>query len=187
MLDQWFRKNQTQSQAETLFEALNAAARRSQFYTGGGAPDTVEGRFEVLAIHVFLAIRRLRLDAPASDRLSIVLQEVFFRRLDHSLRELGVGDLSIGRKIRGLAEAFYGRAAAYEKAISNGGDALAAALTRNVYESADPGRARLLAAYVAQADHHIGATPPEFLIEAIGGLGALCDSIFGRECDEQRP
>ncbi len=182
MLSRLFRKDQTQSQAETLFEALNAAARRPAFYAGASAPDTVDGRFEVLAVHVFLAIRRLRRDSPASDRLSVALQEKFFQRLDDALRELGVGDLSVGRKIRGLAEAFYGRAAAYEKALCEGGDTLEVALARNVYESADPGQARLLAAYVLEADRRLAAAPADKLVEAIRALGEI---IIGRTGDER--
>jgi cytochrome b pre-mRNA-processing protein 3 len=170
MIARWFRKDQTQSQAETLFEALNEAARAPALYAGAGAPDTVEGRFEVLGLHVFLAMRRLRRDAPASDRLSAALQEVFFRRLDDALREIGVGDLSIGRKIRGLAEAFYGRATAYDKAFSDGDDAVAAALARTVLESPEASQARLLADYAMRADHRLTAAAPEALLEAIRGL-----------------
>jgi cytochrome b pre-mRNA-processing protein 3 len=177
MIARWFRKDQTQSQAETLFEALNEQARRPEFFEHFEVPDTVEGRFEILALHVFLAIRRLKRDAPASDRLSKALQEAFFRRLDHALRELGVGDLSIGRKIRGLAEAFYGRASAYERAIGEGDAALAAALARNVHESADAARGRLLADYVMKADLQLAGRPGDDLAGAIAELAALSGAI----------
>lgn len=182
----WFRKDQTQSQAETLFEALNDAARAPALYTAAGAPDTVEGRFEVLGLHVFLALRRLKRDAPASDRLSIALQEIFFRRLDDALRETGVGDLSIGRKIRGLAEAFYGRAAAYEKAFGEGPDALATALSRNVFESADAGRARLLADYAMKADHRLASADADALFGAIKELVSLCEAVTGPNGDGRK-
>jgi cytochrome b pre-mRNA-processing protein 3 len=177
MTRRWFRKDQTQSQAETLFEALNEAARSPALYADAGAPDTVEGRFEVLGLHVFLALRRLKRDAPASDRLSVALQEIFFRRLDDALREIGVGDLSIGRKIRGLAEAFYGRAAAYEKAFGEGQEALAAALARNVFESADAGPARLLADYALKADHRLASAEADGLFDAIKDLMSLSEAI----------
>lgn len=175
MIVDWFRKDQTQSQAETLFAALNDQARRPAFYAAGGAPDTVEGRFEVLAAHLFLVIRRLKRDAPASDRLSAALQSIFFRRLDDALREMGVGDLSVGRKIRGFAESFYGRATAYDAALGDQDDALAEALARNVYESDDPQRARLLAAYMRRADVRLAATPPADLAAAVGRLGEVAD------------
>jgi cytochrome b pre-mRNA-processing protein 3 len=177
MTRRWFRKDQTQSQAETLFEALNEAARAPALYAAAGAPDTVEGRFEVLGLHVFLALRRLKRDAPASDRLSVALQEIFFRRLDDALREIGVGDLSIGRKIRGLAEAFYGRAAAYEKAFGEGQNALPAALARNVFESGDAGRARLLADYSLKADHRLASAEADGLFDAIKDLKSLSEAI----------
>lgn len=185
MIARWFRKDQTQSQAETLFAALNDQARQPAFYAVAGAPDTVEGRFEVLALHVFLAIRRLKRDAPASDRLSAALQEAFFRRLDDALRELGVGDLSIGRKIRGLAEAFYGRASAYEKALAEGGEALAAAVARNVHESADAGRGRLLADYMAKADLALAGAAAEDLAKTVAGLAALSSAIEDAAVDDR--
>lgn len=189
MINRWFRKDQTQSQAETLFEALNEAARAPALFAAAGAPDTVEGRFEVLALHVFLAMRRLKRDAPASDRLSTALQEVFFRRLDDALREIGIGDLSIGRKIRGLAEAFYGRAAAYDKAFGESAEALSAALARNVFESADPAQARHLANYARRADHHLAEAAPEALAKAFGDLHALSAAITGTSDDarDQQP
>lgn len=184
MIAGWFRKDQTQSQAETLFEGLNEQSRRPEFYERAGAPDTVEGRFEVLALHIFLIIRRLKRDAPASDRLSAAIQEVFFRRLDDALRELGVGDLSIGRKIRGLAEAFYGRASAYEKAMSDGdGDALSAALARNVFESADAARASPLADYLVKADQKLAAAPAHDLAVAIARLQELSAEIQSATSD----
>jgi cytochrome b pre-mRNA-processing protein 3 len=185
MTARWFRKDQTQSQAETLFEALNEAARAPALYAAAGAPDTIEGRFEVLALHVFLAMRRLKRDAPASDRLSGALQEVFFRRLDDALREIGIGDLSIGRKIRGLAEAFYGRAIAYDKALNEGPEPVAAALARNVLESADASRARRLADYALTADRRLIAAPADKLVETIGGFGAIGAAIPGRDGDER--
>lgn len=185
MISRWFIKDQTQSQAETLFEALNAAARAPAFFTDAGVPDTTEGRFEVLGLHVFLVMRRLRRDAPASDRLSAALQEVFFRRLDDALREIGIGDLSIGRKIRGLAEAFYGRAAAYDKACSEGPDALARALARNVFESGELAQGRLLANYVLRADKRLAASSAENLAHTIASLGAVSEQAGGSSGDER--
>ena len=183
MIAGWFRKDQTQSQAETLFGLLNEQARQPEFYARAGTPDTTEGRFEILALHMFLLVRRLKRDAPASDRLSVAMQEAFFRRLDHAMRELGVGDLSIGRKIRGLAEAFYGRASAYEKAIGDGADALATALARNVFESAAAERAKPLADYMLKADRLLAETPADDLPGAVTRLAKLSGEIEGSLAD----
>lgn len=183
MILRWFRKDQTQSQAETLFEALNDAARSPALYAGAGAPDTIEGRFEILALHVLLAMRRLRQDGPAGNRLSTALQEIFFRRLDDALREIGVGDLSIGRKIRGLAEAFYGRATAYDKALGEGHDAIAAALARNVFESGDRARARLLADYALKADHRLSAASAGMIVETFRALETASAAMTARSSD----
>lgn len=146
-----FRKDPVRSQAERLYAALADQARAPEFYKAGNVPDTPEGRFDLLSVHMFLAIRRLREGAPGTDRLVRLLQEVFFERLDSALREMGVGDLSVGRKIRGLAEAFYGRFAAYESGLSDGGLSLESALARNVLGENETGRASRLGAYVRKA------------------------------------
>lgn len=168
-----FRKDRIRSQAETLYASLAAQARAPEFYETAGAPDTPEGRFDMLALHIFLAIERLRLEKPATDRLVRLLQEAFFEHLDTALREMGVGDLSVGRKIRSLAEAFYGRVSAYDRAIASDGGGLEAALARNVLGSDDPGAARLLANYVRAARASLKGAAIETLAEAIIGLSAL--------------
>lgn len=168
-----FRKDRIRSQAETLYAALANQSRAPEFYEKSGAPDTPEGRFDMLALHIFLAIERLRREKPATERLTRLLQEAFFKNLDAALREMGVGDLSVGRKIRGLAEAFYGRVLAYDRALTDEGDALEAALARNVMGTDDANAARPLAGYVRAARAQLEKAPVESLAEAIGSLDAV--------------
>mgnify|MGYP001352493189 CR=1 FL=1 len=175
-----FRKDPVRSQAETLHDALARQARAPEFFLAGGAPDTAEGRFEVLAAHMFLALRRLRREAPATDRLMRLVQEVFFERLDSALREMGVGDLVVGRKIRALAEAFYGRNAAYERALADGGENLAGAIARNILNDNDATRGEAIAKYVAAAAAHLDKAPVEDLARAISELEPMSRAI-GKE------
>ncbi len=179
-----FRKDLARSQAETLHAALADQARAPEFYAIAGAPDTPEGRFDMLALHMFLVIDRLRREAPETDRLVRLLQEVFFERLDAALREMGVGDLSVGRKIRALAEAFYGRYSAYERSvagdIADGAGALEEAIARNVLGTDDASRAKPLADYARAAREKLIAAPIDALEAAIADLGPLSRSAVAR-------
>lgn len=135
--------------ATALYTAAVEQARSPALYADFGAPDTVEGRFEQVALHVYLILRRLKGDAPQEKKVAQKLFDVMFQNMDDSLRELGVGDLSIGKKIRKLAENFYGRVAAYEDALDEEADeaALAAALGRNIFGDEASPQARPFAVY----------------------------------------
>ena len=127
------------------------ASRRPGLYTRLGVPDTVEGRFEALCLHAILVLRRLnRLPAPASEVAQDLVNSVF-TQLDASLRELGVGDMGVSKRMKKLGAAFYGRASGYQGAIEAGDTpALALALARNVLGREEDG-AEALAAYVLAA------------------------------------
>ncbi|KAB2876373.1 MAG: ubiquinol-cytochrome C chaperone [Bauldia sp.] len=155
MFDRFFRRGRRgEGIPAALYGAIVAQARSAALYRDFGVPDTVEGRFEMVVLHLALVLRHLR---DGDGHVSAVGQSVFdtfCTEMDRSLREMGVGDLSVGKKMRQVGEAFYGRAAAYESALS-GRDAsdLASALTRNVYAGAVPGMAvTSLAAYIFGAD-----------------------------------
>ena len=175
-----FRKDRVRSQAETLYAALAGQSRAPEFYAVAGVPDTPEGRFDLLAAHMFLVIDRLRRESPETDRLVRLVQEVFFERLDAALREMGVGDLSVGRKIRALSEAFYGRYSAYETGVRNNDGALGAALARNVLGSGDAEQAEPLAAYVRAARSSLDAVPIDALAGAVESLSAISQSLLPR-------
>ncbi len=136
-------------------------------YLALGVPDTVEGRFEALCLHVVLVLRHLRrLPAPAADIAQDLVNSVF-AQLDSSLRELGVGDMGVSKRMKKLAQAFYGRAAAYDarprcrRPRRPGGGARP--------QRAGPGRARRgqgarYAAYVAAADAALAGTDLDALM-----------------------
>jgi len=131
-----FKRRRTNRAAEQLHRAIVQQARQPGFYTALGVPDTLDGRFELIALHGFLVMHRLKGDPAGIDLARIVAEEIF-RDLDASLREMGAGDLGVGRRIKVMGEAFYGRIAAYDAAVAEGGD-LAGALTRNLYGTAPP-------------------------------------------------
>jgi cytochrome b pre-mRNA-processing protein 3 len=117
---------------EPVYSAIVTAARQPHFYAEWGVPDTVDGRFDMIVLHLFLVLDRLRAEEGYED-VSQDLTDYFYKDMDRSLREMGVGDLSVGKKVRKMAEACYGRLMAYGKAIAEDGNELELALVRNVY------------------------------------------------------
>lgn len=140
---------------EALYEAIVAAARQPVLYSRWAVPDTPLGRFEMLSLHMFLFQHRLRGETGAPRELAQDLIDAFFTDVDHSLRELGIGDMGIPKRMKKLARMFYGRTTAYGDAIERRDrDALAAALRRNVRpeDGADWEQADALASYVLAAN-----------------------------------
>jgi cytochrome b pre-mRNA-processing protein 3 len=136
-----------------LHGRLVAAARRpALFLPPYGVPDTIEGRFDLLVLSAILLLRRLEsLPAPGPE-IAQELVDALFAHLDAGLREMGVGDLAVPKRMKKLAEAFGGRNAAYREALASGETAFAAALARNIYGQEVPdGRAMALAAYCREA------------------------------------
>ena len=131
--------------ARVAYEAIVAAARHEAFYAAWEVPDTVDGRFDMITLHTFLVLDRLKGEA---DGFRQALVDELFRDMDRSLREMGVGDLSVGKKVRKMAEVFYGRIAAYDRAVADGTAALEAAIARNIFPDGAPdGAAAKLAAH----------------------------------------
>jgi cytochrome b pre-mRNA-processing protein 3 len=143
-----------------LYAAAVTAARAPLFYTEIGVADTLDGRFDLIGLHGFLLIRRLGRE-PEGAALAQAVFDAMFADMDASLREMGVGDLSLPARVRAMWEAFHGRAAAYERAFADPDPAaLAAALTRNVWRGAAPEGAAARLARIARAqDAHLAAQP----------------------------
>ena len=99
-------------------------------------PDTLDGRFEMLVMHAFLYFRRMKSEGAGVRKLTQLVFDTMFQDLDQNLRELGVGDMSIGKKVRKMGAAFYGRTEAYDEAMSRNGEdpgSLASAIERNIF------------------------------------------------------
>lgn len=136
-----------------IYAAIVAQARQPVFYAELGVPDTLEGRYDMLMLHAFLYMHRLKDEA---EEVKDVAQEVFdfmFSDMDRSLREMGVGDLSVPKKIKKMAQAFYGRATAYDAALAKPGPDLVAAVGRNVFagEASAASDAAAIADYMREA------------------------------------
>jgi cytochrome b pre-mRNA-processing protein 3 len=118
-----------------LYAAAVAQARQPALYTALEAPDTLDGRFELIVLHVHLLCRRLAALGAEGAGIAQALFDTMFRDMDRNLRELGVSDPSLPRRIRAMIEAYYGRIKAYDAALDAGGDALAVTIARNVYNA----------------------------------------------------
>jgi cytochrome b pre-mRNA-processing protein 3 len=135
-----------------LFAAIVAAARAPVLYERFGVPDTPLGRFEMMSLHMGLVLRAARgVEGPLRD-LTQTLTEEFFTDVDHSLRELGIGDSGVPKRMKKLASMFYGRVDAYTRAIDDqDASALAAALERNITPDAKMRDPMGLASHVMHA------------------------------------
>jgi cytochrome b pre-mRNA-processing protein 3 len=161
-------RRRNQAIADRLYARIVAAARQPVPYSEWDVPDTPLGRFEMVGLHVYLVLRRLRGQGEAADALGQELADTFFADMDHSLRELGIGDMGIPKRMKKLARMFYGRTRSYDEALEMADPiALAAALLRNVRPDAGqwPGAAAL-AGYVQEADRFLSG---QDLAAVLGG------------------
>jgi cytochrome b pre-mRNA-processing protein 3 len=164
-----FRPKAQTMAAERLYAALVAQARVPAFYQDGQVPDSLDGRFELIALHAFLVLRRLRAEGAAGADLAQRVFDLMFIDMDESLREIGVGDLSVGKRVKAMAKAFYGRVAAYEAALADPAPGpLEQSLARNLYGTLSDRLGLPLGAmgrYLRQAAAEIAAQPAARLLE----------------------
>lgn len=147
-----FRRHKPQPSIERLYGAIVAQSRQPAFYTDFDVPDSIDGRLELLILHTFILCHRLKSEGAEAQTLSQAIFDSFLDDMDRTLREMGVGDLSVPKRMKKIGQAFYGRTAAYDAALKEEDAALAAALARNVLErDGDDAAARRLAGYVRSA------------------------------------
>jgi cytochrome b pre-mRNA-processing protein 3 len=133
------RRNRHERASFLLYAAAVAAARAPYLYATLGVPDTLDGRFDLVGLFVFLLIERLRFAPPPGPGLAQAVFDAMFSDMDVNLREMGVGDLSIGKRVRVMWNAFHGRAQVYAASIAAGDRAaLERAIARNVWRGAEP-------------------------------------------------
>jgi cytochrome b pre-mRNA-processing protein 3 len=147
---------------EVIYGMIVTQAREPLFYRQLGVSDTVNGRFDLLILHLWMVLRRLRSSDGATNR-SQTLFDRFCEDMDANLREMGVGDLTVPKRMQAFGEAFYGRSAAYDVALTADDEAFAKALCKNVLNGEDMENARVLASYARRA---------------IAGLDGLDDSAL---------
>ncbi len=171
-LKSWFAPDPWEASARSLYHEIVAQARLPIFYEKLGVPDTANGRFDMIVLHCFCVMQRLKKEPEGYD-LSQMLMTVLVDDLDRNLREMGVGDLSVGKKVKRIAEGFYGRLDAYSSGFTGDlvgdRDVLTEGLKRNLYSSVD------------QPDEGAVATVAEYLcceIDRVNGV-ALADLQAG--------
>lgn len=157
------KKNSNRIIVDRQYAALTSAARLPLFYTDMDVPDTVMGRFEMLSVVMILFFRRTSASATSGQELAQEIIDAFFQDIDHSIRELGVGDQSVPKRMKKLAGMFFGRAEAYGAALAAKDEALlAAALVRNIYPQQEVAPSMLaLSRWMIKAEAVLAAIPED--------------------------
>ena len=179
-LDFLKQRDKTTSVHEAYLSIVKQA-RRPELYTTGGAPDNFDGRFDMMALHVHLVLRRLRGLGMGRSDIGQDLFDLFFKDMDQAMREAGVGDMGVGKKVQKMVEAFYGRASAYDEVLdalpdTNREDMASGIydiLSRNLYPDAALSAQHemvltALASYVLDLETHLADVT---LDEILSGLG----------------
>ena len=160
MIFSLFRKETAQEKAASLlYEAIVAQSRQTVFYLDYQVEDSVTGRFEMIVLHSYLLFHRLRDEDEEAKALGQAVFDRFFKDMDHSLREIGIGDLSVPKKIKKMAQAFFGHVEAYDAGREEGDQSFADALSRNIYPDHDGthSHAFALVAYVKQCTNDLNS------------------------------
>jgi cytochrome b pre-mRNA-processing protein 3 len=165
IFDRWRARRASKNLIAKILDEIVAAARRPALYETLDAPDRIDGRFELLTVHAGLVLRRLAAIGGLADDIAQDLVNSVFTHFDDTLREMAISDVGVSKRLKSMGGAFYGRNAAYAKALDSGSRAdLTAALARNVYGVGDPSdapKAAALADYVARLDAALALTPIE--------------------------
>lgn len=169
MLSRLFGRSRTNVAGETLYRAIVAQARLPLFYRDWRVPDTVDGRFEMIVLHLVLLFRRLGRDGADGQAIAQEVFDIFLADMDQQLREMGVGDLGVPKRMKKIGQSFYGRLATYGTVLATEDEAgLRAALERNLFPEVEAQPLAALAAYALAAANQLATQPTK----AIAG-GAL--------------
>lgn len=158
----------------TLYRSVVDQSRMPVFYARLGVQDSPDGRFDMIVLHMVLLLSRLRQGGKETGALTQNLFDYMFADMDQNLREMGVGDLAVGRRIKAMAQGFYGRLAAYDKAIESGQPQnISASLHRNLYRTGAPTNTQLdvMAAYVLREAEALGRQSLEDLMNGTVRFG----------------
>jgi len=159
----WFGRGPDADLSRTVYERIVAQARQPAFYARHGVPDTPEGRFEMLALHLFLVLHRLKHERgdPAAATLAQELTDRMVADMDANLREMGAGDLGVGRRVKRMAGGLYGRIAAYEAALDKGEAELQRTVRDVVFATAAPsdGQVARMTRYMVAARDRLASRP----------------------------
>ncbi len=137
LLDRFREARRASDASNSLYVQAVEQARSPVFFTQYGVPDTVDGRFDLIILHIMLLIRRLRGNGKAAAEMSQSVLNHMFSDMDRNLREMGVGDLSVGKQVKKMAKAFYGRSEVWEEGMDAGRVQLMSAFEETVYRSVE--------------------------------------------------
>ena len=182
MFGRLFRTDPMKKVALAAYDTILAASRQPFLYQAPGAPDTVDGRFDVLVMHAVIFFRHVRTAGEAGAHLNQLVFDRMFDDMDAALLEMGTGDPSVGKKIKDMGQAFYGRAEAYEAALHDKDKAaLSAIVTRNLFatdgtvtdeapdqtvsDAAQREASDRLATYLLAADSHMASQDVSAILE----------------------
>jgi len=160
MIFSLFKKSPDQDAVHAVYSAIVAQSRQAVFYADWSVPDTVTGRFDMISLHTALVFRKLRgKEGPERD-FAQALFDLFFADMDRSLREMGVTDIGVPKKIQKMGNIFFGLLAAIDAPLKAADVAgVRAVLSRNIYDTADPDGAGHLAEYIVRQDAHLAMQP----------------------------
>ena len=160
-----FRRRRQRPAVMAAYHRIVERARDPLFFARWGVPDTLDGRFETLALHGFLVLNRLKADRAETAAFAQDLFDMMFADLDRGVREMGATDLGVGRHVKAMARGFYGRIAAYESGLGNRA-ALEEALRRNLFGTVEPEAAVVTAAaaYMRRQAAALAAVPAASLL-----------------------
>ncbi len=150
-LKNMFGRQDDRAPVRALYAAIIAEARQAHWYEAGGVPDTIDGRFDMVSAILSLVLVRLEALGEAGQTPSTLLTELFVSDMDGQLREIGIGDIVVGKHIGKMMGALGGRLGAYRDAL-NGGEALEGVMLRNLFRLEPPGDAAMAAAKAALLD-----------------------------------
>jgi len=164
-----FGRSRPDDPVARCYARIVAQARRPEFYSAWGVPDTLDGRFDMLALHAFLVVHRLKRQGEPARRFSRHLFEFMITDMDRSMREMGIGDMGVAPRVKAMAKGFNGRIHAYDHGIDSedGDSALLAALDNNLYGTVlktDPAALTGMAAYLRRGVALLAEQPLEPLL-----------------------
>lgn len=168
-----FRRNTATQPVYAVYSAIVAQSRQPRFYADWQVPDTVTGRFDMISLHMALLFRRLRAESGPQKQFSQAVFDLFFKDMDRSLREMGVTDIGVPKKIQKMGNIFFGLLAALNAAMDvRDVSAVEQVLSRNVFDEGMGPHVRALAEYMVAQDEVLSTQTPDEIIAGSIRFGA---------------
>ncbi|WP_020593309.1 ubiquinol-cytochrome C chaperone family protein [Kiloniella laminariae] len=177
MFNKLFGRNREDDAVHDLYVSLVTQARSEVFFREMGVPDSLDGRFDLLTLHMFLILRRLKTEHERTAGFSQKLFDLMFRDMDLSLREAGVGDVGVGKRVKAMVQGFYGRISAYEEALGSSHEDLFLALQRNLYGTVEVNQECLdrMCGYIKHQQAALAATDVSEILSGKAGFQGMPD------------